>query len=146
MTGWGSKRWDLCQIRGCVRLTKSGEKERDLDKRWCSFHEPKRLSKALKKMMEGRMKRAVCVQQPKVMCEAPFPVKSEKCAVVEARCTTPGLRCFDPDWKWKRKRCSTAAPKSKAVGQVPVGREVKNCVVCGAEMVDTSVALCEDCS
>lgn len=152
MTGWGSKRWDLCQIRGCVRLTKSGEKERDLDKRWCSFHEPVLRRKRLDALAKGLRRTAKCVvaRGPKASegAKKGFIVvrQGPVCSVALNLKTQASARCFDPDLRWKKKRCATVPRKSRAVGQVPIGREVKTCVVCGAEMADTSVALCEDCS
>lgn len=146
-----SKPWSLCQVQGCRRKTRSGEMERDKAQRWCSFHEPTIASKREKARREKVLRKSVCkVRFPgrsEARCRIGPPVPlSEACASISVRCSTPGLKCYDPDWKWKRKRCATVIGRSRGIGAPPVGIELMLCVVCASQApVDLDSALCPDC-
>ena len=60
------KPWDLCQVMMCRRPTKSGEKERDLAKRYCRYHFPNgSIEKAHARQRELRELRSnQCLEAP----------------------------------------------------------------------------------
>lgn len=143
------KPWNVCQVQGCRRSTRSGESERDVSKRWCRFHDPLFAHKR-----ERNRKRALFLSST---CRMTMP--SRKKLVLPdielyedgwipwanpARCLFGGRICFDHEWKWKRVRCKVVGLSSRKPVFPPV--PVTWCILCaGAYVVEPDVPLCHEC-
>lgn len=119
------KRFDLCQVFQCLHSTMSGERERDVAKRYCQYHMPENLEITRSELMKGQFLHSKSPK--KIFRDAPscwmatrrIHVERPVVEIVErSRLTCKlQLKCeyrHEGERIWKRRRpCRTFFPKPK---------------------------------
>lgn len=145
---WASKAWNLCQVRGCMRRTRSGETERELSKRWCAFHAPSVAARREFRRKEALFLASTCrVRLRWTLKTPPTIVVGNVTAFPKPLLQFVGSKCVDPELRWKRKRCKEdVGLSSRRHVFPPQGMELTWCILCaGAFVVDPDVVFCHDC-
>lgn len=97
------KPWDICQVAACHKPTCSGEKEKDVSRRYCFRHLPENLAVFAEEAEAGQLRHRLCSSDQKAtICKkSKSPLSQEACSACDQRCTIP----VDSDGQHSNCRC-----------------------------------------